>query len=500
MGFSLVGFGAGIAEGITEQIEEERKFSNLALQGRIERASVLKMQRDKEAAEIQKDLMAKREQLVAMGVDDPELQKVYLTSPTAFDAFSKAVSTGNVTDPKMFAKELVTYNKEKLFSGTPDDLIRNLVKGKVDAAAPATVGDEAKKSALAPAASTQQRRLEQMAAMKGMSLQDVAEAEAPRVETVSQTNAVVNMEKLQQLKPADDQLKQLEARYVALSSDKSYGPDHPETKNALYKYKVMEAAQSSLSPQQLDHNKALSKAMRIKFDKNLNVSNEDRKWADEYINNYEAHKRRQESSGKENDRIPSASTLSSLMSKAGDFAVQAKYGNKKDFALVPFDRNDPNSQKVLDYIGDDPVTRAEINRDRQNAALTIVANELKLSGGKVTDPRIRMALSAQGITIGENGEPVVMSTPQRPSASPSSTQPTRNPEEARKRLEAEITRPTQPRQATPSSFSGRGSAPTKAPSSQPSSDILIVDGKPENVTYINGKPAVKRGNDYFYLE
>lgn len=497
MGFSLVGFGAGLAESITDQIEEERKFSNLALQGRIERASVLKMQRDKESAELQKDLMSKREQLVAMGVDDPELQKVYLTSPTAFDAFSKAVSTGNVTDPKMFARELVTYNKEKVFSGTPEDLIRNLVKGKVDAMAPATVGEEAKKGSLAPAAGIQQRRLEQMAGMRGMSLQDVAEAEAPRTESVPQTNAAVNMEKLQQLKPADEQLKQLEARYVALAADKDYGPDHPQTQNALYKYKVLEAAQNSLSPPQLDHNKALSKAMRIKFDKNLNVSKDERKWAEEYINNYEAYKSRQEASGKENDRLPSASVLTSLMSKAGDFAVQAKYGNKKDFALVPSDRNNPNSEKFLDYIGDDPAMRAEINQTRQTAALTVIANELKLSGGKVTDPRIRMALSAQGVTVNENGEPVLVSVPQRPSTPPP---PTRNPEDARKKLEAEIARPTTQRQATPTGFSGRGSAPTRAPSSQASSDVLIVDGKPEKVTYIDGKPAVKRGNDYFFLE
>lgn len=404
MKFSLVGFGAGLAESLTERIEEERKFSNLALQGRIERASVLKQQRDKETAALEADLREKKTMLEGWGVTDSDLQKAYLSNPVAFNALQEVNKPGSQirVDPR----ELITPDKEKLGTLSTDDYIKEAVKRQRGAATPAKVLETADRGMFAPSASTEQRRFEQLAGMRGMTLEDVARAEDVTPIQRPPVAAALNLDKLKKPQSDEQQLAGLRGKIVSLSTDPAFGPDHPDTKKAIASYKTAEAALKILEPQQLDHNKMLSKSLRIVLDPTLNVSPEERKTAETYVRN---HKRLQDS-GEKTDKIPAATALASLMARNANHAIEAEYGSKvrKDFVMRSIDPSDKDSPKVLDYIGDDMNVRREILRLKQQAAYELVKPELAV-GGKI-HPNIRFALGAFGITqFDKNNNPLLLS-------------------------------------------------------------------------------------------
>lgn len=396
MGFSLMGFGAGLAESAIERIEEERKFSNLALQGRIERASVLKMQREKEAEAIRQELTAQRASLEQFGITDPELQKAYLSAPTAAEALKKTLETGNVGKDAVnqYAREFITINQSRLFQGTPDDMIKAAAAARAGTTVePARVMPTEGGSIFAPSVSGQQRRLQQLASARGMTLEEVARAESPMAPARPEVAASINLEMLKKPQSAQQQLDAFKGKIISLSTDPAFGPDHPDTKKAVASFKTAQAALDTLEPQQLEHNRMLSRSLRIVLDPTLNVSPEERKVAEMYVRN---HKRLQDS-GEKTDKIPSPTSLASLMARAANHAIEAEYGSKvtKDFAMRSIDPEDKDSPKVLDYIGDDMNVRREILRLRQEAAYSLVKPELA-TGGKI-HPNIRFALGAFGI-------------------------------------------------------------------------------------------------------
>jgi hypothetical protein len=404
MAFSLVGFGAGLAESVTERIEEERKFSNLALQGRIERASVLKQQRDKEAAALETELREKKTMLEGWGVQDPNLQKAYLSNPAAFNALQEVNKPGSQirVDPKDL---ILSPDKEKLGTMSTDDYITQAVKRLRGPVAPAKLLETPGRGMLAPSAGTEQRRFEQLAGMRGMTLEDVARAEDTTPIQRPPVAAALNVAKLQKPQSAEQQLDAFKGKIISLSTDPAFGPDHPDTKKAVASFKTAKAAIEALTPQELDHSRMLSKSLRIVLDPTLNVSPEERKVAEMYVRN---HKRLQDS-GEKTDRIPAASALAGLMARAANHAIEAEYGSKvsKDFAMRSVDPSDKDSPKILDYIGDDMTVRRDILRLRQEAAYNMVKAELA-TGGKI-HPNIRFALGAFGIKeFDKNNNPILL--------------------------------------------------------------------------------------------
>lgn len=400
MGFSLAGFGAGLAESVVSRIEEERKFSAAALQGRIERASIMKQQREKEQEALTEELRGRKNELMQLGVQDNDLQIAYLTSPLAFEALKKAQSSGLKVDPRA----LININKEKLFTGTADEFIAKAA-GTTERVEPAKILPSEGRSMLAPSEQQEQRRLEQLASARGMTLEDLARAESAAAPSRPEPAASINFEKLKKPQSDEQQLAGLRGKIVSLSTDPAFGPDHPDTKKAIASYKTAEAALKILEPQQLDHNKMLSKSLRIVLDPTLNVSPEERKTAEIYVRN---HKRLQDS-GEKTDKIPAPTSLASLMARAANHAIEAEYGSKvtKDFVMRSIDPSDKDSPKVLDYIGDDMNVRREILRLKQQAAYDLVKPELAV-GGKI-HPNIRFALGAFGIKeFDKNNTPLLL--------------------------------------------------------------------------------------------
>jgi len=286
-----------------------------------------------------------------------------------------------------------------------DDYIKEAVKRQRGAATPAKVLGTADRGMFAPSASTEQRRFEQLAGMRGMTLEDVARAEDVTPIQRPPVAAALNLDKLRQPQSSEQQLDAFKSRIISLSTDPAFGPNHPDTKKAVASFKTAQAALDTLEPQQLEHNKMLSRSLRIVLDPTLNVPPEERKIAEMYVRN---HKRLQDS-GEKTDKIPSPTSLAGLMARAANHAIEAEYGSKvtKDFAMRSIDPEDKDSPKVLDYIGDDMNIRREILRLRQEAAYNLVKPEL-VTGGKI-HPNIRFALGAFGITqFDEKNNPLLL--------------------------------------------------------------------------------------------
>lgn len=406
MGFSLAGFGAGIAESMVERIEEERKFSNLALQGRIERASVLKMQQEKQAKEMEDQLRQRKDELIQLGVDDPEYQKAYLVSPVAFEALKKAKTS---TDEELRAidpKQLIALNKDKLskLTGTADEFIRNAVRPTAQAVEPAKLLEpQGRSSFFAPSTESQSKRFEQLASARGLTLQDVARAESgvgPKMpEPVGAINfgAFPKAEK----KPLGGAAEEEAAtgRYLRLLREK--GPDHPDTKAAEADAKQTASARKSIAPEltpnEFDSAKNHSKALTILAQPGK-YSPELEKWARDYKRNHEAVKKQYEDSGEKNPNEPNkVSTFQTTLRRAAQDAVSFTFGKKPGWTLVDVKDNNGN------IVGQKPQFNGQIPQDVYNENVSFVEKKGMLAmgvkagwigqDGTVSNPALRGAMA-----------------------------------------------------------------------------------------------------------
>jgi hypothetical protein len=493
MGFSLAGFGAGLAESVYERIEEERKFSNLALQGRIERASVLKMQQDKEAKAIEEELRQRRDRLVELGVTDQTLQKAYLTSPLAYETLEKAQKSGLNVDPA----KLITVNQDKLFTGTSDELIRKATAAQ-DEVAPATIATGEGRSWLSPSAGQMQRRFEQTAGARGMTLQDVARAESAARPKMPEPAATINFGLLKKedtstienrqgildrkaadaiaadpnspeakaAKKAADDYRAASASVIPPKEDKTtwkqrlerfetayadaadkFGPDSKEAVAAKNRVDAYRATTSNLTEDQLDHAKKLSRAQAIVFDKTLtNVTEQDRKWAEGYLREYDAYKKRQEAAGKSDEKIPSPNSLISIGRTAGANAVRATFGAGALGKQLSFITNADGSTS-MQYSGDKPDVQKQLIR-REQEGIVASMRPYMTSDGKVADKKVEVALQSFGITLDANRRPVLIEAPAPAEPRQAPALPSRTPTAApaASAAPARSTRPATPTQ------------------------------------------------------
>lgn len=480
MGFSLAGFGAGVAEGVYERIEEERKFSNAALQGRLERASVLKMQQDKEAAALEKELRERKSELVQLGVDDPELMKAYLFSPVGFDALKKAKMSTDPEIQKLTPKEIITPNATKIaqMTGTVDELISNAVRSKTPVE-PAKLLEPQGRSWLSPSSGQMQRRFEQTAGARGMTMEDVARAESGFRPSMPEPAASVNFgvfkkedkstneqrqaildrqateaivkfgEESKEAKEAkaaasewrratetvepkqaqdpDKMQKGLEA--AALAAEQQFGKNSPEAIAAASKFSNFVVARKNLTREQMDHAKMMSRAQYILFNPKANVTPEERETYTTYYKNYQAEQRRLAAEGKSNDKIPNEPSLINILRSGSTNVIRSKYPT---FA--------PDGQTRLIYEknkdGTEGYTVAKRNPEieqrlfvEQNQAVIEVARQAGYIDRdyKVTDNKVRGALSAFGIFLDENGKVKVPETTKSDSSSSKSSAQTKVP-------------------------------------------------------------------------
>lgn len=412
MGFSLAGFGAGIAESMVERIEEERKFSNLALQGRIERASVLKMQQDKQAREMEEELRQRRDELIQLGVSDPDYQKAYLVSPVAFEALKKAKTSTDEDLRAIDPKQLIAFNKDKLATGTVDEFIRNTIRPQQGTIEPAKLLEPTgKPSFFAPSTESQRTRFGQLAAARGLTMEEVARAESgvgPKMpEPIGQINFEAYPKKEKRPLTASEMKDKALVAYQT-SAEKN-GEDHPETIAARARVQSIIAREKNLTPEQDKHAANMARAQAIQFDPSGKYSPEERKWADSYLKNYEEYKKRIEAKGASDDKVPAPSSLVSIGRTAGANAVRATFGTGAASKQLSFVEN-PDGSTSVRYTGNDPDMQKQLIRREQEGIVASLRPYMD-QGGRVTDKKVEVALQTFGITLDSNRRPVLIDAP-----------------------------------------------------------------------------------------
>lgn len=416
MAFSLVGFGAGLAESVTERIEEERKFSNLALQGRIERASVLKQQRDKESAALETELREKKTMLEGWGVQDPDLQKAYLSNPAAFNALQEVNKPGSQirVDPKDL---ILSPDKEKLGTMSTDDYITQAVKRLRGPVAPAKLLETPGRGMLAPSAGTEQRRFEQLAGMRGMTLEDVARAEDTTPIQRPPVAAALNFEKLRrpEKEDVDDTLKRLLKNAADAAS--KFGKGDRRTVEAEMQYNAYQAYVTDMrqnDPSKQTHSELLQRYQAMLYSSNSKATPEQKEEARAYIDNYNRDKNRLEKLGKPNDKMPTENVMSNGMTARAANAVMLKYGDRvnKGFAEQRIQTGPTENDYIIDLrvTEGDATLRAEVLLLRQKAAMSHpeVIAEMAANNGLVKNTTVRNALSRFGIDFSKDGAPILV--------------------------------------------------------------------------------------------
>ena len=454
MGFSLAGFGAGIAESMVERIEEERKFSNLALQGRIERASVLKMQQEKQAREMEDELRSRRDELIQLGVDDPEYQKAYLVSPVAFEALKKAKTSTDEDIRAIDPKQLITLNKDKLskMTGTADEFIRNAARPTAQVEPAKLLEPQGRSSMFAPSAGSQSKRFEQLASARGLTLQDVARAESGAGPKMPEPAGAINFEAYPKKEKRPLTAAEMKDRALVAyqTSAEENGEDHPITTAAKAKVQNIIVREKNLTPEQDRHAANMARAQAIMFDPSGKYSPEEKKWADGYLKNYEDFKKRTEAKGTPDDKVPAPSSLVSIARTAGANAVRSSFGTGAAGKQLSFIENADGSTSVR-YTGNDPDMQKQLIRREQEG---IVASlRPYMSEGKVTDKKVEVALQAFGISLDNNRRPVLIDAP-KPAPAPATpalpertpTAPTRTPGPGRAGQGTPSAAPAAPRQ------------------------------------------------------
>lgn len=475
MGFSLAGFGSGLVESMVERIEEERKFSNLALQGRIERASVLKMQQEKQAREMEEELRQRRDELIQLGVDDPEYQKAYLVSPVAFEALKKAKTSTDEDIRAIDPKQLITINKDKLakLTGTADEFIRNAVRPQEGTVEPAKLLEPQGRSFFAPSAESQSKRFGQLAAARGMTLEEVARAESgagpKKPEPIAQINFEAYPKKEKRPLTAAEMKDRALVAYQT-SADQN-GEDHPETIAARARVQSIIAREKNLTPEQDKHAANMARAQAIMFDPSGKYSPEERKWADSYLKNYEEYKKRIEAKGAGDDKVPAPSSLVSIGRTAGANAVRATFGTGAASKQLSFVEN-PDGSTSVRYTGNDPDMQKQLIRREQEGIIASLRPYMD-QGGRVTDKKVEVALQTFGITLDSNRRPVLIDAPAPAPAPAKPALPERTPTAA----------PRVP---------GPGRAGQGTPAAAPAAQDKFIVGK----EYVDaaGNRAVYRGN------
>jgi hypothetical protein len=410
MGFSLAGFAAGAAEGITTRIEEERKFSAAALQGRIERASIMKQRQEEEEKALIEELRLRKDQLSQMNVSDPQLQVAYLTSPVAFEALKKARDSRIPVD----ATELITVNKDKLLYKNPDELIAS-VTARPKGGEPAKLLQSEGGSLFAPSQTQEQRRFEQFASMRGMTLEDVARAESRDRVKRPEPVATINYKALEKPEKEDADVKLRSLLKEAADAEDMYGKTDERAIAAKVRYNSYQTAVSnlkSMNPEQQQHSQLLQRYMAIIYDPNKDkkYSEEQIKTATAYVNNYQLDKARYEKLGKPNDKMPTETVLKSTMNSRAASEVLLQYGDRigKGFAEVVIETPD-GKYTDLKVTDENPQLRLEVLRARSKAALSHpeVIAEMAANNKTVKDRNIRNALSSFGVDFSEDGKPIL---------------------------------------------------------------------------------------------
>jgi hypothetical protein len=253
--------------------------------------------------------------------------------------------------------------------------------------------------------------------MRGLTREDVARAEAGTRPQMPQVAASINFDVLK--KEDKTTWKQKLERFETAYADAvdQFGPNSKQATDAKNRVDSYRVTTSNMTEDQMDHAKKLSRAQAIMFDKTMaNVSEQDKKWAEGYLREYNDYKRRQEAAGKQDEKIPTTNSLVSIGRTAGANAVRSTYGTGALKEQLSFVTNADGSTSMA-YSGNDPDMQKRLIRREQEGVVAALRPYMG-QDGTVTDKKIESALQVFGIKLDENRRPVLSEAPPMPAPPP----------------------------------------------------------------------------------
>jgi hypothetical protein len=419
MGIALTGFLTGIAKGAKERIDTEREENEALIQNRLKMAQTNRLLRQKEVA-AQKELLNGRLSTVSayLPPDATEEQKLALVSNEEIaKQFAELRSKGEDVDLNRF----LVINKDKI----PKNF--SSVTQYIDSisAAPAPVPQEqidALRQTRGFLGARTGVNIEKAAQQYGASAAELLAYEensgVPVVPQFAQMN--VGMLKNEKAKDIDTRIKEAQSAY--LDARQEFGVDSQEAALTKAQYDNLQVLKEELEPEDV---KWADYVGKLKMAIINGKTPEERAAAQQEYNKVVALEKqgRDTGEGGGGGKIPTANTLSGLLTRAGTRAVTEKFGG--DVAKNLIVDTAPDGGTSFRYIGTDPVARAQVLNTAKEAMRYAVQPYLDMTG-RPLNRDVEVALRTQGVQFNDDGAAVF--NPEQVPVDPAATsQPPRTP-------------------------------------------------------------------------
>ena len=399
MGIALTGFLTGIAKGAKARIETEREENEALIENRLKMAQTNRLLRQKEVA-AQKELLNGRLETVSayLPPDATEEQKLALVSNEEIATqFKELRSKGEEVDLNKF----LVINKDKI----PQNF--STVKQYIDtiSSAPTPVSQEqvdAIRQTRGVFGARTGANVEKLAQQYGASAGELlAYEEASGVPVVPQFAQMnVRMLKNEKAKDVDTRITQAQSMY--LDAREEFGPDSQEAKVAKAQYDNLRVLKQELEPEDV---KWADYVGKLKMAIINGKTAQERAAAQQEYNKVVALEKqgRDTGEGGGGGKIPTANTLSGLLTRAGTRAVTEKFGG--DVAKNLIVDTAPDGGTSFRYIGTDPVARAQVLNTAKEAMRYAVQPYLDMTG-RPLNRDVEVALRTQGVQFNDAGAAV----------------------------------------------------------------------------------------------
>lgn len=410
MNIAMMGLIKGFAEGTTERIKKEREDEEALIANRFKMAALNKKQREEEA-KAQKEAAKSRLDRVETLFPGASLeQKLALVSN---ESMFQIAEQQMLKEGDLDLDKFIVVNKEKIpptFKTAQDYVNSITARPQGEMKMPEQQTKEVFFANVSPSAGRQQA----LASQFGATAEELYAYEGLTSPIEAPVFGSVNLESLKKDKTIDQRMTEASTAYADAVT--TYGKDSPEAAAAKTAYTDLKTMKEELDP---DEANWASYVGKLKLAILTAKTPEDKAAAEKEYDKVIALEQR----GKEgeSEKIPSATALSNLFSKAAARAVTEEYGSKvKSDELVI--ETAPDGTSSFKYIGNDTAMQKQINEFARNSIKSLIGVYLDKEG-KPLNRNVEAAIRSMGLTLDDSGRVVMPKAPAAPVPSPGTETP-----------------------------------------------------------------------------
>jgi hypothetical protein len=393
MNVAMMGLIKGFAEGTTERIKKEREEEEALIANRFKMAAINKKQREEEARTKKEEAKVRLDRIETLFPGASLEQKLALVSN---ESMFQIAEQQMLKEGDLDLDKFIVINKDKIPSTykTAQDYVNSIVAQKGEMKIPEQQTKEVFFSSVSPSVGRQQA----IASQYGTTAEDLYAYEGATTPLETPVFGSVNLESLKKNKTIDDRMTEASTGYADAVT--TFGKDSPEAAAAKTVYTDLKTMKEELDP---DEANWASYVGRLKLAILTAKTPEDRAAASkEYDRVVALEKRGKEG---ESEKIPSATALSNLFSKAAARAVTEEYGSKvKSEELVI--ETAPDGTSSFKYIGNDPNMQRQINQFARNSIKSLIGVYLDKEG-RPLNRDVEAAIRSMGLTLDDSGRVVM---------------------------------------------------------------------------------------------